>query len=734
MTDQLAPAPPLVESVQHDAPPGDTTRRRFIGYLLATPMLAVAVRLELDDADRAAALPEPSDLIDLGDLIIAAEAAYQYNLRLDVTADNRVRFELPRLEKGQGVATALTLIVADEIDARLADTDVVLSDARLDRPFTITGSSNNVRAMWGPARVVAAAARARLVTAASRRWNVPAHTLVTRDTMVVAPDGRSATYGELSAEAAAVLIPAVPSTTKPASQRRLIGTPTGRVDARDIVTGKAQYALDVDVPGAVPTVVARPPDIKGTVITYDDTVARAMSGVVAVTRIPSGIAVSARTYDEALKARDALQIHWARGPLAGVSDATIRQRLKQINLPLTVPGILVGKVDATFEFPYVAHAPLEVQSAVADVRADRAEVWIASQTPVFALQEVAAAVGLPQHAVTLHVTRAGGSFGRRLFCEPAVEAALVSKAIGRPVKLMWTRVDDMRHGRFRPMSQHSLRATFLLGNVLSFEHRVAAAETDFRHGFGEMLTAAGAELYNGGYGQTAFHTTTKVPYDFPVVDQLLVEQDFGVPTGSWRAIYSGFTATANEIMVDELARRLGKDPVLFRRQRLETARTRAVLDRVATAGSWGRPMTPGTAQGVAIHEEYRSSVAYLVEIDTRGVEPRATKVVVAVDVGVPINPKGLEAQLQGAFIDAWSTMFRAQAHIDDGRVRESSFSDFRWARMQHSPPVMEVHVLPPTTDEPGGAGELGIPAASAAAVNAYARATGTSPRRFPIGQ
>ena len=720
------------------------SRRQFVGFLLASPTLALAAKLDLDRPSHSGpvaasgrggliGLPDASDVIDLGDLIVAAEAAYQYNMVLEVTTDNRVRFELPRLEKGQGIATAVAMMVAEEIDARLADVDVELSDARLDRPFTITGSSSNVRAMWEPARALAAAARARLVTTAAQRFGVPANTLTTHDTAVFAPDGRSLSYGELTEAAAQVLVPAVPATRKTAAQRRVIGTPRGRADARAIVTGAAEYALDVDVPGALPTLVARPPDIKGTVVSYDDSVARSMPGVVAVTQIPSGIAVSARSYHEAFRARDALVITWAPGPLAHTSDADIRAKLKAINVPASPTGVLLKTVDGSFEYPFMAHAPLEVRSAVVSVTGDSAECWLASQTPVFALQQVAAALGVPQQNVTLHVVRAGGAFGCRLFCEPVVEAAQVSQAIGQPVKVMWDRADDMRHGRFRPMAQCTIRATCALGNVLSYEHRVAAVETDFRHGFGEMLTAAGANVAPAMFGQAAFTTTVKVPYKFGVVTQLLTEQHYEVPTGSFRSIYSGFVATSNEIMVDEIAAALKKDPYQFRRANLETDRQRAVLDTVAQMGRWGRAMPAGQAQGIAFHDEYRSHVAYLVEIDATGPEPRATAVFACVDVGVPINPMGLEAQVQGVFMDAWTIMFRAGNHLDNGRIREATYNDLPWARMKHSPPQIEVKVLAATTDSPGGAGELGLPAAAAAAVNAYARATRTKPRRFPIG-
>jgi isoquinoline 1-oxidoreductase beta subunit len=366
------------------------------------------------------------------------------------------------------------------------------------------------------------------------------------------------------------------------------------------------------------------------------------------------------------------------------------------------------------------------------VRGDGAELWLASKTPVAAQAAVASAIGLPQSAVQVHVIRGGGSFGRRLFFDPAIEAAQISQASRLPIKLLFTRADDMHHGRMRPASHHRIRATHFLGSVVSYEHRVATAPLDLRHGLGEALSAAGAQILPGGFSQTVFHLSQNSPYEFGGESYLLNEVPIDVPTSSWRSVYSGTVAVADEIMVDEIARRLGADPAAFRRSTLTSARMRAVLDRVVSAGRWGRAMPRGTAQGIGMHEEYKSCVACLVEIDTRTpTAPRVTKAVVAADVGRCVNPRGLEAQLAGVTIDGLSVTLYAGNHIDDGAVRESSYGDFRWARMRQSPPKIEVHILPPT-GEPGGAGELGYPAAAAAVANAYARATGTSPRRFPI--
>ena len=710
------------------------TRRRFLGYAAAAPTLAVGVRL----ADVVVGREPPADaqvaeIIDFTDALTLAALPTQHLLVIEVTAANRVVVRLPRAEVGQGITTAVAQVVAEELDARLADVDVVLEDARPALLFNqLTGGSNSVHALYGPLRAAAAGARARLVTAAARRWSTAAGSLVTRNTTVVAPDGRTATYGELSAAAATVTIPAVPPVPKDPEDFTLVGQPTTRIDARDIVTGRARYTQDLTVPGALPCVVARPPTLGGTVRTVDDAAARSMPGVVAVTRIPTGVAVVADSFDHALAARDALVVAWQPGPSAALSDADVSSRLAAANPPFVLPPLGSLTVDRTFEFAFVPHAPLEVLNCVADVRADRAELWLPSKSPIVAAQSVALALGMPADRVTLHVVRGGGSFGRRLFFDPAIEAALVSRAVGRPVRLLWTRADDMRHGRLRPASHHRTRATHLLGQVLNYEHRMASVTLDGSHGLGELLTSVVGSPALGAVGPAMFELSQTDLYNFGVQSRSLREVDLAFPTGSWRSVFSGQVRSVDEIMVDELARALRRDPVAFRRARLREARTRAVLDQVAAAAPWGRSMAPGTAQGIGLHAEYKSVVAFLVELDARDTaDPRVTRAVAAVDVGRPINPRGLEAQMQGALVDALSVTLQAGVHIDGGAVREGSYTDFRYARMRDTPVEVEVHVMPPT-GEPGGAGELGVPAACAAVVNAWTRATGTLPRRFPI--
>ncbi|AHH98519.1 xanthine dehydrogenase family protein molybdopterin-binding subunit [Kutzneria albida] len=718
-------------------------RRGFLTFLVAAPVLTVAADLATEAVAPGTAnavvptLPAPADLTDLGDILILAGTPTANMLVLQVERDNRVHLQLPRAEVGQGLTTATAMLVAEELDVPLDQVVVTLSDARTELLFNqLTGGSNSIRSLYTPVRTAAATARARVVAAASERFGVPAAKLVTRGGAVHTADGRSAGYGELTAAAARSTLAIGEVRLKPEAQHNVVGTPTSRVDARAMVTGQQRYTLDLDVPGAMPTMVRRPPTINGTVraITNEAAV-RAMPGVLALAVVPTGVAVTAETFGQALDAKNALQVTWNGGTVDNLSDVDIRKQLHAAALPFVVPPLLTQYVDAEFDFAFVSHAPMETNSAIADVRGDSAEIWAGLKSPIVAKQTIAQAIGLPVDKVTVHVVQGGGSFGRRLFFDAALEAAQISKAMKRPVKLMWSRIDDMRHGRARAASHHKIRATFALGQVLTFEHRVASVETDFRHGLGEILTATAAHLPVAGnlsFAQTVFLTTVKSPYNFGVTTQLLNEVPLQMHTGSFRSVYSANTRGAEEMVVDLLAAKLGKDPVAFRREFLKTDRQRAVLDKVASAGNWGRAMPKGFAQGVAVHDEYKSCTACLVEIDARDPKaPRVVRAVIAADVGRPINPRGLQAQLLGGLTDAISTTLRAGLHIDKGLPLEGSYSQFHYARQKDTPTDVQIFVMP-ANGEPGGAGELGLPAAVGAIANAYTRATGTRPTSFPI--
>ncbi|MEV0067599.1 MULTISPECIES: xanthine dehydrogenase family protein molybdopterin-binding subunit [unclassified Amycolatopsis] len=723
---------------------GRVGRRRFLTYLVAAPTLTVATKLSFDTLvpDKAEAvvptLPQPAEILDLGDVLTLSNAPTAGMLVLEVTNDGRVRLQLPRAEVGQGINTASAMLVAEEMDLPLDKVDVVLADARPELLFNqLTGGSNTMRSLYDPIRTAAATARARMVAAASSQWNVPAARLSTRDGLVRSPDGRKASYGVLAGPAARADLPTAAVKPKAESAHTLVGTPTSRKDALAMVTGKQVYTLDLDIPGAMPVMVRRPPTINGTVKKVNNEAAvRAMPGIIDIAVVQTGVAVMAETFGQALDGKNALDVTWNAGTVDGENNASITKKLKAAALPFVVPPLLTQYVDGEFDFAFVSHAPMESNSAVADVREDSATIWAGLKSPIVAKQTIAQELGLPENKVTVHVQQGGGSFGRRLFFDAALEAAHISKAMKKPVRLMWSRIDDMRHGRARAASHHKIRATFALGQVLTFEHRVASVETDWGHGLGEILTAFAAKLPVGGnlsFAQTVFLLTVKSPYNYGVTTQLLNEVPLKFHTSAWRSVYSANTRGAEEIMADEIAAKLGKDPLEFRREFIKEPRQKAVLDKVAELGEWGKKMPKGFAQGIAVHGEYKSYTACLVEMDARDPKnPRVTKATIAVDVGKPVNPRGIQSQMLGGLTDAISTTLTAGLHIDNGLPLEGSYSQFHYARQKNAPMDVNVFVMPANGSEIGGAGELGLPAPVGAIANAYARATGIKPRSFPI--
>ncbi|MPY99005.1 MAG: molybdopterin-dependent oxidoreductase [Actinophytocola sp.] len=704
-------------------------RRRFVTFLVAAPTLTVAARLGIDLIADTPALAAGRPTQTSGEATTATNLGTTYVLR--VTSDNRIIFESPKADVGQGISTALAMLIAEDLDARLTDVHSELADAA-NLPGQSVGGSVSIRDAYDPVREMAAQARARLVTAAARRWGVAADTLTTHDTAVHAPDGRSETYGALAADAASITSPDVAATPKPISAHTVIGTPASQQEGRAIVTGAMPFALDVPVAGALPTVVARPPTIYGTVAAIDASVTKAMSGVVAVTTIPTGVAVTARTFHEALRGRDALRVTWGPGPVDDVSDSTVTERLAQAIPPFVNLPLLSNHVDGRFEFAFVNHAPMETNAAIADVRQNSAVVWSSTKVPNSTRRQVAKAIGLSENAVTVHVTRGGGSFGRRLSSEAQIEAAQVSRALGRPVKVMWTRDDDTRHGRMRPASMHRMRITYLAGEMVSFQNLSSAVQLDF--GVSPVIT--GIDPGALGYpsiGSAFFAITQETPYALGVETKALNEVPLKFPTATWRSVYSGHNRAAEELMMDRLASKLRKDPLGLRISLAKDQPAKALLRRLRTESAWGTSLPAGWAQGVGYHEEYNGRAGCVVTIDASDPNaPRVMSALVAADMGVPVNPRGLEAQFMGSVMDGIGTILRAGNHIDSGRVRESSFADFTWPRQRHAPRDFRLVLMPTTGTSIAGAGEIAVPAATAAVASAYGRATGTQPWRFPL--
>lgn len=745
-----------IDPVPQEDAIGKISRRRMIGYLIAAPTVMAVASLRPENA-AAAPFPtvQPVDSYDLSDFVATIEAPTKDMIAVQVNEDDTVSFALHRTEVGQGITTATAMLIADEMSVPIERVKVTLANSRPELLFNqITGGSTAMFTIYEPVRTAAAAARERLATAAAKRFGVTEGALTLRDGTFYGPDGRSATFGSLAREAAAVKTLAVRPRLKRQSQLKLVGTEVRRVDGHAIVTGTKQFAMDLDVPDALPTMLCRPPTINGSATGVDNLEAvKAMPGVTDVVvipftpKVPGGVAVRAATFGQCIDAVRALRVQWSPGAAAKSSDASVEADLRKSELPM--PPALPGEViEETYTFHFRPGDPLETNCAIADVREDSAEIWGALKLPIYVHQQIAANLGLPVEKVVVHVIEGGGSFGRHLFGDNAFEAAAVSKAMGKPVKLMWHRTDNFRQGRVHPMAISHVRIVRSGDQVLGIDQRHTGVEMDASHGLGETnssqhsaLPGQNALAYSGGF----FLLTANVAYNFGPATQLLNEiYDYKTfNSSSVRNIYNPDVCTALELTVDKVAAAMGKDAYTFRREFVRDERLKAVLEKCAEVGQWGRSLPAGVAQGIAIHNEYKSRVACLVEIDTRPqvvnrkirhayTGPRVTKALTVVDVGLPINLLGLKAQMMGGMMDGIAQALTYSLHLKDGNYLEGSWDDAFYTRQWNTPQQYDCIVMPPTTEVPGGAGELGVPAAMAAVACAYARATGTVPTRFPI--
>ncbi len=742
------------------------SRRRFLGYVLAAPILVTAADMTAPPrANAAVPTAQPVDFYDLTDLLTDSTRPTANLITVAVNHDGTVSFALPRAEVGQGITTAVAMVIADEMDISVQKVKVTLADARPELLFNQqTQGSDSMNSLYAPLRVAAAVARGRLTSSAAKALQVPLPRLTVRDGHVYAPDGRSASYGSLTRAAASERTARVVAHLKPRST--VVGTPQRRTDALEAVTGRKVFAMDLDVPNALPTMLCRAPTINGSARAVRNLAqVKSMPGITHVVVIPhtqyiaGGVAVRGKTFGQCIDAVRALRVDWGPGPVDGVSESDVLRELQASELPMapavgqtpptlgqTLPA-LSQTLDQRFTFYFRPGDPLEPNCAVADVRPDRAEIWSSLKTPIWTKQTIANLIGLPQEKVTVHVTQGGGSFGRHLFADAAFEAAVVSKAIGKPVKLMWHRTDSFRQGRVHPMAISRVRVTYAGQNVLALDQRHTGVVTDIGEGFGDVFSSMIGHTEPGalGFSQGYFNLTANVPYNFgPVTQELNEIYELGAfNTSSVRSVYGSDYSTALELMVDQTANVMGQDPYRFRRAFARDARMGAVLDRVASAASWGRAMPPGTAQGIAVHREYKGFAACVAEIDcrpptvNRKIEdaytgPRVTRVVFVIDVGLPINPLGLEAQMMGGIMDGIGQALSYSLHLQDGHFLEGSWDNAHYTRQWNTPPEVQVIVMPPTTDTPGGAGEFAVPTSMAAVACAYARATGKLPTYFPI--
>jgi isoquinoline 1-oxidoreductase beta subunit len=679
--------------------------------------------------------------------LAAATTDFAPNAFLRIGSDNVVTIVAKHLEMGQGSHTGLATLLADELDADWAQVRVEAAPSDPTRynnlswgPVQGTGGSSAMSNSWLQLRKAGATGRAMLRSAAAEKWAVPADTL-TVDKGVVShpPTGQKATFGELALAAAALPVPAdVP--LKDPKDWKLIGKAAPRVDSKAKTDGSARFTLDVYLPDMLTAVIARPPLFGATVKSVDKTATLKVTGVTDVVEVPAGVAVLAKGFWAARKGREALKVEWDESKAEHRGSAELFAEFKALALKPGLKARTDGDVpaalgsaaktfEATYEFPYLAHAPMEPLDCVVKLSGDKCEVWAGSQIPTLDQGTVAQVVGLAPDKVVINTLLAGGSFGRRAtpVADVASEAASIAKAIsGRaPVKLVWTREDDIRGGRYRPLFVHRFRGGLdAKGQIVAWETRIVGQSFLKGTPFGGLI--------RDGIDATSVEGASTLPYTIPNVAVELHSPEVGVPTLWWRSVGSSHTAFSTETFLDELAKAAGRDPFELRRDLLSKhPRHQGVLELAAAKAGWGSPLPAGRGRGIAVHESFGSFVANVVEVTLRkdGL-PKVERVVCAVDCGVAVNPDVVRAQMEGGIGFGLGAALYGEISLDKGRVVQSNFHDYRSLRIEEMPKV-EVHIVP-STEAPTGVGEPGVPCIAPAVANAMFQLTGKRVYRLPF--
>lgn len=675
-------------------------------------------------------------------------AALTPNAFVRIGNDDRVTVIAKHLEMGQGAHTGMATLVAEELDARWSQVDIEAAPADAGRynnllwgPSQGTGGSTAIANAYEQMREAGAAARAMLVQAAAERWQVPVDAIAVRDGIVRhAASHRSAHFGELAESAAQLPVPETVQLKSP-DAFRLIGTHVLRKDLAPKTDGSAVFTQDIERPGMLVAVVAHPPRFGATVKSFDDTRARRKPGVIGVVQIPSGVAVLGQHYWAALQGRNALDVVWDESEALALDSeqlfADYREKLDRSGTVARNDGdadaLLSddGVIRADYRFPFLAHATMEPMNCVIERHADGgAELWYGAQVQTMDQHAVAGVLGIEAAQVRIHTLFAGGSFGRR--ANPAsdyiVEAAQVLKAIdGRaPVKLVWSREDDMRAGWYRPAYLHRIEAVLDdTGRPKAWRNRIVGQSIVAGTPFEGALVKDGVDV-------TSVEGASNLPYAIPNLRVELHTTDLPIPIQWWRAVGSTHTAFATETFIDLLAREAGQDPVAFRRQLLEAhPRHLGVLNLAVARSNWGGPLAANRGRGVAVHESFNSFVAMVAEVSVDdGGTYRVNRVDVAVDCGVAVNPDIVRAQMEGGLGFGLGAVLDSEITIDKGAVVQSNFHDYKVLRVNQMPDI-HVHIVP-SAEPPTGVGEPATPVIAPAVANALMAVTGRRYTRLPI--
>jgi len=690
-----------------------------------------------------------------------AATPFRPNAWVRIEPDGRVVLVVGKSEMGQGVRTALAKILAEELDVDLAQVTLEQASPGPEYDDLGTGGSSSMMDGWDPLRAAGAGARAMLVAAAAGRWGLPDGECNTESGRVLGPDGRSAAYAELAAEAARRRPPASPP-LKPAATRRLIGQRTPRLDGPAIVTGRAGYGLDVRLPGMLFATVERAPSFGGALDGFDATPVLETPGVTHCFAIPSGVAVVARTTWAALAGRRALAVRWRPGPGADFSTVAHAKALagaveeagvttRRDGAGRVALAAAARRLKAVYEYPFSAHGAIEPVTATARVADGRCEIWTPTQTPNAVHAYAARTLGVDPADVTVHVTLVGGGFGRRLGWDFDLEAVEIARKLDAPVQLLWTREDDLVHGYFQAASAHRLEAGLDAdGRVVAWDHRKASTPHNARRRPTAEQLADPAFLAGSSWG------VNDQPYHFPAVETSYRVVEAPVPIGPWRAVFAPSSVFARESFLDEIAWATGKDPLALRLgllgaddptvpaiaepggRRMDRRRLRRALETAAEAAGWRRPLAAGSARGIAadvFHTE--TYVAHVVEVSRRASPRRGElpfvieRVVAAVDCGVAVDPDGVAQQVESGVFWSLSNCL-GETTFAGGRARETNFDRFRVATFGDAPRAIETHVVASADDRPHGLGEPVVNSFAPALASALAALYGRRFRRLPI--
>ena len=650
---------------------------------------------------------------------------------------------MPYVEMGQGTYTSIPMLIAEELEVDLkqvrlehAPPDEKLYGNPLLGGVQATGNSNAVRASWQPLREAGATARIMLVSAAAKRWNVdPASCRAQSGEVIHAPTRRRIKYGELAADAAHMPVPESVVLKRPADFK-LIGTPAKRLDTPSKVNGTAVYGIDARPPGVKIATLAQSPVFGGRLKSVDDAKARAVKGVRQVVRLDDAVAVVADHMGAAKKGLAALVIEWDDGPYANLDTQKIVAELEKATLNPGAVAQNIGdaekamataatKVEATYQVPFLAHATMEPMNCTAHVRKDGCEVWVGTQVMARAQAAAAKTAGLPLDKVVVHNHLLGGGFGRRLEIDGVTRAVQIAMQVDGPVKVVWTREEDVQHDMYRPYLFDRISAG-LDGNgaPVAWNHRFAGSS---------VMARWAPPAFNNGLDPDTTEGAIDLVYALPNfhVEYLRVEPP-GIPTAFWRSVGPSHNVFVTESFMDELAVAAKQDPVAYRRALLDrTPRAKAVLDLAAEKAGWGKPLPTGVGRGISVQFAFATYLAQVAEVEvSKDGAVRVRRVVCAVDCGTVVNPDTVRAQIQSGIIFGITAALHGEITLKDGRIEQSNFHDYQMLRMNEAPAI-EVYIVN-STEPPGGIGETGTSAIAPALTNAIFAATGNRIRKLPL--